>query len=123
MTTLKAASSKWYNHHFSTGIYPGEDYLQFERDCRSDLKKMAKENGLELYSFCKNQYCFFAILTNGEKFVFVSISDVRYFGWNQNTSVLIRSMAHAKDLTGGMNNQCKWSDVGSAAAMIIKRGF
>lgn len=119
---LKAANNKWYNHHFSTGCYTGDDYRQFERDCRSDLKKMAKESGLELHTFNKNHYCFSAVLTDGEKFVYVSVSDVRYFGWNQNTSVLIRSMAHAKDWTGGPNHQCKWSDVGSAAVEIIKRG-
>lgn len=120
-TKLKATANKWFQHHFSTGCGTGEDYLQFERDCRSDLKKMAKENGLELHTFNKNHYCFSAVLTNGEKFVYVSISDVRYFAWSK--SVLIRSMDHAKDWTGGPNHQCKWSDVGSAAAEIIERGF
>lgn len=121
MTTLKATSNKWFQHHFSTGCGTGEDYLQFERDCRSDLKKMAKENGLELHTFNKNHYCFSAVLTDGKKFVYVSISDVRYFAWSK--SVLIRSMDHAKDWIGGPNHQCKWSDVGSAAAEIIERGF
>ena len=84
---------------------------------------MAAENGLILHFFAKNHYCFSAVLTNGERFVYVSISDVRYFGWNQNTHVLIRYMAHATDWTGGPNHQCKWNDVGSAAAEIIETGF
>lgn len=37
---------------------------------------MASDNGMELYDFNKNHFCFSAVLSDGEKFVYVSVSDV-----------------------------------------------
>ena len=115
---LKA--EKWVNNRFDCDVLTTK-YEQFERDCKSDLKKMASENGLELYEFHKNFFYFSAVLTDGEKFVYVSISDVRYFGWNSDTEVLVRTMKHAKDWTGGMNNYCTWNRVGEVARKLIDR--
>ena len=54
--------STWLGYKFSTGSFPGEDYLKFQRNARASLKKMAEENGFELFNFSKNHYCFSAVL-------------------------------------------------------------
>ena len=43
---VRFTRDKWLNHQFSSGSYTGDDYLKFQRDCKSDLNKMAKDNGL-----------------------------------------------------------------------------
>lgn len=113
---LKREKENWKNHKFSTGSVAGEDYLKFQSDSKDDLEKMANENGLTLHDFSKNHYCFSAVLTDGEKFVYISQSDVR---WSNIDKILIRSMAHEKDYTGGRNQYCNWENVGKEAKNII----
>ena len=100
------------------------EYEIFERDCKSDLEKMATENGLELYGFYKNYLYFEAVLTDGEKFVYVSIKNVRKFGWKVDTEVLIRIMKNANDLSGGGEyHYCRWDKVGEVARKLIDRDY
>ena len=118
---LKA--EKWFDYGFKGGSGTTKEYEQLQRDCKSDLKKMASDNGMELYEFNKNHFCFSAVLSDGEKFVYVSIGDVRHFGWTSDTAVLIRMMRHAKDWSGGMNNYCRWNRVGEFAKKLMERDY
>lgn len=118
---LKA--EKWFDYGFDGGCTTTKEYEQFQKDCKSDLKKMASDNGMELYDFNKNHFCFSAVLTDGEKFVYVSVSDVRHFGWNSDTRILVRTMRHAKDWSGGMNQYCTWNRVGELARKLIDRDY
>lgn len=117
MTNLKR--DKWLGHNFSTGTVSGKDYLEFQEDSKKDLKKMAIENGLKLKKFNKNHYCFSAVLEDElGHFIYVSQSDVR-FGGDINR-ILVRTMAHEKDWTGGRNNYCSWEEVGAKAKFLAK---
>lgn len=99
-------------------------YSIFERDCKSDLETMAVENGLELYGFYKNYFYFEAVLTDGKKFVYVSIKHVRKFGLNIDTEVLVRVMKRATDLSGGGEyHYCKWDKVGKVARKLMDRDY
>ena len=84
---------------------------------------MASDNGMELYEFNNNHFCFSAVLSDGEKFIYVGISDVRYFGWDSNTRILVRAMRHAKDWSGGMNQYCTWNRVGELARKLMDRDY
>lgn len=118
---LKA--EKWFDYGFEGGCSTTTEYEQFQRDCKSDLKKMANENGMELYDFSKNHFCFSAVLSDGEKFIYVSVSDVRFNGWDSNTRILVRTMKHAKDWSGGMNQYCTWNRVGEFARKLMGRDY
>ncbi|MGF7011985.1 hypothetical protein M2146_002539 [Lachnospiraceae bacterium PF1-22] len=115
---------KWIGYEFSTGSDTGSDYLKFQREARSDLKKMAEENGLKLHSFSKNHYCFSAVLKNEltGNYIYVSISDVRFFSSRWFYDILYRTMSHEKDWTGGHNMYCCWKDVGEKAKRLSERG-
>lgn len=104
---------KWLGHTFSTGTSTGQDYLQFQKEAKRDLKKQASMAGYELYSFSKNHYCFSAVLQHKKtgEFVYISIPDVHAFPDAWFIKVLYRSMAHAEDWTGGLNNYCAWNDI------------
>ncbi len=116
---LKREKGNWENHMFSTGTRTGEDYLEFQKDSKKDLQKMCKDNGLKVFKFNPNHYCFSAILTDGEKYVYVSQSDVRFT--NDIDNILIRSMAHSKDYSGGRNQFTSWENVGEEAVRIMER--
>lgn len=112
--------NKWINYNFSSGSIAGDDYLQFQKDCLNDLKKMATKAGLKIHKFNKGHYYFSAVLTDGEKFIYISHPDVRGFG-EMKDEILVRTMAHAEDWTGGRNNWVKWSDVGEFSSKLISK--
>ena len=113
--------SRWLGHKFSTGSFPGEDYLKFQRNAKADLKKNAESYGFEIHKFSKNHYSFSAVLNekNSEKFIYVSISDVRFWQDEWANHVLIRTMAHDSDWTGGHNNYCTWDEIGEKAKRLV----
>lgn len=102
---------KWINHEFSTGSSPGEDYKTFQREMKRDLKALCEKEGLQLHTFHPNHYEFSAVVTDGERFGYISISDVRYWKNEWFNKVLIRTMKHSKDWTGGNNYYYSWPDV------------
>ena len=114
--------STWLGYKFSTGSFPGEDYLKFQRNARASLKKMAEENGFELFNFSKNHYCFSAVLRkkDSDHFIYVSIQDVRTWQDEWANQVLIRTMAHESDWTGGYNNYCTWDEIGEKAKSLVE---
>ncbi len=78
-------------------------YKEFERNYRSYLRSICRKIGANLHSFSPNHYQFTAVLEKDGKFVYFSISDVRYFSKEWYNNILIRTMAHDKDWRGGTN--------------------
>lgn len=114
--------SKWLNHTFSSGPSPDKDYIDFQREMRQDLKKQAERYNLELHSFSKNHYCFSAVLKdkNEDRFIYVSMQDVRGMRDRWFNCVLYRTMEHDKDWHGGMNNWCCWNKIAEKARELIE---
>ena len=97
--------------------------MQFQLAMKRDLIKNIEHNDLILHSFQKGHYEFSAVLKDATKdqFIYVSISDVRYFKNQWFSNVLIRTMKHDKDWSGGMNQYCHWEDIGVTARKLIER--
>ena len=94
---------RYLNYEFSSGCYTGNDYKMFERTYINYLRSLSKENGWEFVKANKNHYCFTAFVKKNNRYVYISVSDVRF---NQNAwyyKVLIRRAEHEKDYTGGRN--------------------
>ena len=94
---------RYLNYEFSSGRYTGNDYKMFERKYINYLRSLSKENGWEFVKANKNHYCFTAFVKKNNRYVYISVSDVRF---NQNAwyyKVLIRRAEHEKDYTGGRN--------------------
>ena len=85
------------------GSVVSDDYKSFQTKYRNYLKKVCKENGYELVSFNPSHYEFSCFIKGNDKFVYISISDVRYFKNQWYNHILIRSAKHEKDYTGGFN--------------------
>ena len=95
---------KWQDVVFEDmGGQTSPQYKKFETGFRSVLKDLSPN--LELHSFSKNHYECSAVMKDVRtgKFKYVSISDVRYWPNEWMNKILIRTMKHDKDWTGGMN--------------------
>ena len=102
MATLNELK-KYLDYEFSSGSYTKDDYKSFERKYVNYLKSIAKENGWELVSVNKNHYEFSAFFKYNDKYVYFSISDVRFWQNDWYNKILIRTANHSKDYTGGRN--------------------
>lgn len=103
MATLKDLE-KYINYEFSSGPYTGEDYKLFETKYINYLRSLCKINDWELVKVSKNHYEFIAFIKNLEnRYIYFSISDVRFFGNEWYNQILYRTAKHDKDYTGGGN--------------------
>lgn len=106
---------KWLGFTFSTGAYTGEDYREFEREYRKKLRNIAKKNGFELVRFMPNHYEFSCFFRNHQgEYVYMSISDVRYWGNEWYDRILIRSAESDHDYTGGSNRYTNYDKLGQS---------
>lgn len=97
---------KYIDYEFSSGCYTGEDYKTFQTKYINYLKSLCNANNWRLVNVCKNHYCFSAFIKGGteNKYVYLSISDVRYFSNDWHKHILIRTAKNKTDYRGGFNN-------------------
>ena len=102
INTLK----QYINYEFSTGCYTGNDYKTFQTKYINYLKTICKENNWSLIKVNKNHYCFSAFIKGGteNKYVYISISDVRYFNNDWYNHILVRTAKNEVDYKGGFNH-------------------
>lgn len=48
---MNSKLKKWCGYEFSTGISTGEDYLRFQKEAKTELKKMLSASGFEIFKF------------------------------------------------------------------------
>ncbi len=103
MATLKELE-KYLNYEFSTGAYTGQDYKSFQNKYINYLRSLCKQNNWQLVNIGRNHYCFTAFVKNNEnRFVYISISDVRFFKNEWYYRALIRTAESERDYRGGHN--------------------
>lgn len=111
---------KYLNNEFSSGGYTGDDYKSFQNKYINYLRSMCRSSGWELVKAGRNHYCFSAFIKNKQnKYVYLSISDVRYFSNEWYKNILIRTAAHEKDYSGGRNNYTALPDLQSGIARLL----
>ena len=108
---------KYLHYEFSTGAITGEDYKTFERKYISYLKGICKQNNWDFIKANKNHYCFSAFLKVKGRYIYLSISDVRYFENEWYKNILIRTAQNDRDYTGGSNH---YTNLESLETNILK---
>ena len=95
---------QYLDYDFSSGPYTGQDYLTFQRKYINYLKSMCKDNNWQLVNVGKNHYEFTAFVKHPDNlYIYLSISDVRFFKNEWFNNILIRTAEHEKDYRGGCN--------------------
>lgn len=107
------------DYQFESSCCRTPEYVAFEKQCRKELNAQCKKYGIKLHKFKSNHFEWSAVLEKGGKFVYVSLPDVR--SWNWYDDVLIRTMAHDTDWTGGCNNTCSFCDIGAFADQLYQQ--
>ena len=102
--TLLNTLKEYIGYEFSSGSYIGEDYKKFENIYIRYLKKIAKANGWVIAKELKNHYEFSVFFESDNKFVYMSIPDVRFFQNEWYNNILIRTAGNIQDYHGGPNN-------------------
>ena len=111
---------KFIGYEFSSGCYTGEDYKSFQTKYINYLRSICKNNHWRLVNVGKNHYCFSAFIKSaGNKCVYISISDVRYFSNEWYDHILIRTTENETDYRGGFNNYTTLSDLEGTAAELL----
>lgn len=114
---------KYLDYEFSSGCYTGEDYKTFERKYINYLKSMCKENGWELVKANKNHYEFSAFFKCEDKYIFMSISDVRFFKNEWYNHILFRTTTSDTDYHGGTNLYTTLPLLKLAIKNMFNKGF
>lgn len=114
---------KYLDYEFSTGCYTGEDYKTFQRKYINYLKSIAKENGWELVNVGKNHYEFSAFFKYEDKYVYFSISDVRFWQNEWYNNILIRTASSDRDYRGGRNYYTTLPTLNFGIKNLFERGY
>ena len=113
--------AKYLNYEFSSGPYTGEDYKRFQTKYINYLRSICKKNYWELVNIGRNHYCFTCFIKNENKYVYISISDVRHYNDDWFFHILYRSAAHEKDYRGGQNQYTDLEDLPYNVAKLFSR--
>ncbi len=111
---------KYLTHEFSSGCYTGDDYKSFQTKYINYLKTVCKNNGWQLVNVGRNHYCFSAfIVSSKNKYVYISISDVRFFPNEWYKHILIRTTKNEQDYHGGFNNYTTLENLEYSATKLL----
>ena len=110
---------KYLGFQFSTGSYTGEDYKKFQNKYINYLRTLAKKNGWELVNVGRGHYCFSAFFKEGEKYVYISIPDVRFWHDNWYLDILLRNAHHVKAYRGCRNYRADLEDLATEVRRLF----
>ena len=81
-------------------------YREFQKGYKQIINQICLMNNFNLCSFNGMHYCFSAVLYNrqSDKYIYISIPDVRFFKNKWCSHILYRSMENETDYRGGENH-------------------
>lgn len=112
-------SKKWvgfdFNHSGWSTSHENKStaFEQWVRDTRSDIRTMLKGTGWKLVRWQGNWFIASGFLYNTEldRYVYISVSDIRYWQDAWFNRVLIRTATSDRDYTGGRNQYCAFINI------------
>lgn len=120
MATIKDLE-KYIDYEFSSGCYTGDDYKSFQTKYINFLRSLCKQNHWQLVNVGRNHYCFSAFIKSAEnKYVYVSISDVRFFTNEWYSNILIRTAKNEQDYYGGFNHRTTLKELEMKAMELLE---
>ena len=111
---------RYLGYEFSSGSSTGQDYKTFQTLYINLLRKLCNENGWTLANIGRNHYEFSLFIKNHrDKYVYLSISDVRHFPNDWYKNILVRTAKSEKDYRGGSNNYTHLLGLKSAIEVLM----
>lgn len=109
---------KYWGDYTDANYFKGE----FLPIAEKEMKSIARLIGAELVEFNPMHFEYSAFLKKDNKFIYVSVGDVRY-SKNWYDCVLYRSAKNEKDYSGGSNNYCSYNELGEKMLKMFNRGW
>ena len=120
MATIKDLE-KYIDYEFSSGCYTGDDYKSFQTKYINFLRSICNQNHWQLVNVGRNHYRFSAFIKSaGNKCVYVSISDVRFFTNEWYSNILIRTAKNEQDYYGGFNHRTTLKELEMKAMELLE---
>ena len=121
-TDIPLRLKRYYGHVFDHGgCYVTEDAKMFLRKYRDWLKKLWSD--IYEIDVRKGYYELYATVKSADgKFVYISISDIRYWQDEWATEILIRTMKDENDHRGGPNHYTNISRLKEDVINLMERG-
>lgn len=94
---------KWRGFDFESSSSLTPEFAAFARDYKKHITAILPA-GASLAAFNRGHFYCSGFIQRGAKFVYFSMSDVRYQSGSWEKSILVRTAQHVKDYTGGSNN-------------------
>ncbi len=114
---------KYLDYEFSTGSYTGEDYKTFQTKYINYLRSVCKANDWTLVNVIRSHYEFSAFIRNQiGRYVYFSISDVRFWRNEWYSRILIRTAESETDYHGGSNYHTRLPDLVSNVTRLFNHG-
>lgn len=114
---------QFVGYRFSSGGCIGDDFKSFNTKYRNAIKKLLPD-GYEIHSWNRGHYyCSAVIKDTANRFIYMSISDVRHFSEEWVDEILIRTMKHDKDWSGGQNHRTDLFNFATDIQKLYKGGI
>ena len=111
---------QWRWTTFESSTWLTEQYAEFNKWFKRVMKSIAKNLWWTITWFKPNHFCTSWFITVWDKYVYISISDVRYFkdAWCDN--VLIRTAKSVTDYTWWGNNYSELKNLRATAEKLLE---
>lgn len=115
---LPKSLQPFVDYQFSSGGIAGDDFKSFNTKFRNAVKKLLPD-GYTIHEWHKRHYdCSAVIKTPEGNFVYMSISDVRFWQNEWFRKILYRKMRHEKDWTGLGNHFASLFSLGEEIKLL-----
>jgi hypothetical protein len=109
---------KWLGFRFESSSGLTSEFAEFARDFKNHIKRSLPV-GSELVNWSRGHFEVSGFVKRSNKFVYFSISDVRFWQDSWFDNILIRTAEHEKDWTGGSNQSTKLPEFTSRVENLL----
>ena len=121
MTSYKTLTPYLHQSIEDWGGVVSEDFKTFAKKWKNFVRKMCSMNEWKLCWFNTGHYYCSWMIQNGERYIYCSFSDVRYFNNEWYKMILYRTAKHDRDYTGGTNNYTSLESLETSIKRLFER--
>lgn len=103
---------KWAKCNFMSSSLRTPEFSRFANDFKKTMTEQLAGTGMEIVSFGIGHFCISGFVRKENKYIYFSISDVRYAKNDWLNNVLFRTAKNDHDFKGGRNRFCKLLECG-----------
>ena len=115
----KQELEKYLKYTFSSGSTTGKDYLCFQTKYINYIKSICSKHNWNIARIIRMHYEFSLYITDTKRYIYFSISDVRFCRNEWYDNILIRKVENEFDTRGGHNQYIALPDIESRFKRIF----